>query len=107
MGRVAESTGSDSGSGICAIRQRLAGWPATPAYFRLSGVCGTECLGKTRSLPVLISQPLPFVKAFVEAIDEAIRAHQPLSPGLSMIQRSWLGLCLMGILVLDVQVFSC
>jgi hypothetical protein len=51
------------------------------------------------SLPVLISQPLPFVKAFVEAIDEAIRAHHPFSPGLSTIQRSWLGLCLMGILV--------
>jgi len=48
---------------------------------------------------VLISQPLPFVKAFVEAIDEAIRAHHPLSPGLTTIQRSWLGLCLMGILV--------
>jgi hypothetical protein len=51
------------------------------------------------SLPVLISQPLPFVKAFVEAIDEAIRAHHPFSPGLSTIQRSWLGLCLMGIWV--------
>jgi hypothetical protein len=51
------------------------------------------------SLPVLISQPLPFVKAFVEAIDEAIRAHHPFSPGLTTIQRSWLGLCLMGVLV--------
>ena len=48
---------------------------------------------------MLISQPLPFVKAFVEAIDEAIRAHQPFSPGLSTIQRRWLGLCLMGVLV--------
>jgi hypothetical protein len=50
-----------------------------------------ERLQQAWSLPVLISQPLPFVKAFVEAIDEAIRAHHPLSPGLTMIQRSWLG----------------
>ena len=99
MGRVAESTGPDSGSGVCAIRQRLAGWPATPAYFRLSGVYGMECRHQAWSLPVLVSQPLPFVKAFVEAIDEAIRAHHPLSPGLTLIQRSGLGLCLMGILV--------
>lgn len=97
MGRVAESTGPDSGSGVCAIRQHLAGWPATPAYFRLSG--SAVRLHQTWSLPVLISQPLPFVKAFVEAIDEAIRVHHPFSPGLSMVQRSWLGLCLMGILV--------
>ena len=48
---------------------------------------------------MLMSQPLPFVKTFVEAIDEAIRAHHSLSPGLSTIQRSWLGLCLMGVLV--------
>lgn len=58
-----------------------------------------ERLQQTWSVPVLISQPLPFVKAFVEAIDEAIRAHHPFSPGLSTVQRSWLGLCLMGILV--------
>jgi hypothetical protein len=54
-----------------------------------------ECLQQAWSLPVLMSQPLPFVKTFVEAI----RAHHPLSPGLSTIQRSWLGLCLMGVLV--------
>jgi hypothetical protein len=58
-----------------------------------------ESLQQAWSLPVFISQPLPFVKAFMEAIDEAIRAHHPLSPGLSTIQRSGLGLCLMGIRV--------
>ena len=98
MGRVAESTGPDSGSGVCAIRRRLAGWTATPAYSRLSGL-RYESLQQTWSLSVLMSQPLPFVKAFVEAIDEAIRAHHSSSPGLSTIQRSWLGLCLMGVLV--------
>jgi hypothetical protein len=58
-----------------------------------------ECLPQAWSVPVLMSQPLPFVNTFVEAIDEAIRAHHPLSPSLSTIQRRWLGLCLMGVLV--------
>jgi hypothetical protein len=52
-----------------------------------------EHLPQAWSLPVLISQPLPLVKTFVEAI----RAHPLLSPGLTMIQRSGLGLCRMGI----------
>jgi hypothetical protein len=58
-----------------------------------------ERLPQAWSLPGLISQPLPLGKAFVEAIDEAIRAPHPLAPGLTMIQRSGLSLCVMGILV--------
>ena len=48
---------------------------------------------------MLISQPLPFVTAFIEAINIAIQDHQPGSPGLSRTQRWWLGICLMGIMV--------
>jgi hypothetical protein len=38
---------------------------------------------------MLIGKPAPFVSAFVAAVDEAIRAHQP-NCGLSAIQRTWL-----------------
>ena len=48
---------------------------------------------------MLISQPLPFVTAFIEAISTAIQDHKPGSPGLSRTQRWWLGICLMGIMV--------
>jgi len=48
---------------------------------------------------MLISQPLPFVTAFIEAISTAIQDHKPGSPGLSRTQRGWLGICLMGIMV--------
>ncbi len=48
---------------------------------------------------MLISEPLPFVKEFIEALNAALKAHRPLGPGLSFAQRSWLGFCLMGILI--------
>ncbi len=48
---------------------------------------------------MLISDPLPFVKEFINALDAALKAHRPLGPGLSLAQRSWLGFCLMGILI--------
>ena len=48
---------------------------------------------------MLISQPWPFVTAFMEALNTALREHKPGSPGLSRTQRGWLGRCLMGILV--------
>ncbi len=41
----------------------------------------------------------PFVKEFISALDAALKAHRPLGPGLSFAQRSWLGFCLMGILI--------
>src|SRR5439155_2146 len=40
-------------------------------------------------MPMLIGKPAPFVSAFVAAVDEAIRAHQP-SFGMSAMQRAWL-----------------
>src|SRR6266446_9782659 len=37
---------------------------------------------------MIIGKPAPFVSAFVAAVDEAIRAHQP-SRGMSAMQRTW------------------
>ncbi|MGH8058862.1 MAG: IS701 family transposase, partial [Candidatus Entotheonellia bacterium] len=47
---------------------------------------------------MVIGKPLPFVSAFVEALDEAIRHHHP-GQGLSAIQRAWLAFCITAILV--------
>jgi DDE superfamily endonuclease len=47
---------------------------------------------------MLIGKPAPFVRAFVAAVDEAIRAHQP-NCGLSAIQRTWLAFCVTAVLV--------
>lgn len=48
---------------------------------------------------MLISEPLPFVKEFIGALNAALKAHSPVGGGLSLAQRSWLGFCLMGILI--------
>ena len=40
---------------------------------------------------MLISEPLPFVNEFLDALDTALKVHKPLTPGLSRTQRSWLG----------------
>jgi hypothetical protein len=47
---------------------------------------------------MIIGKPAPFVRVFVEAVDEAIRAHSP-SHGMSAIQRTWLAFCVTAILV--------
>ena len=57
--------------------------------------CGSlDCLGTL----MIIGKPAPFVSAFVEAVDAAIRAHQP-SHGMSAIQRTWLAFCVTAVLV--------
>lgn len=48
---------------------------------------------------MLISEPLPFVKEFIAALNAALQAHRPLGSGLSFAQRHWLGFCLMGIVI--------
>src|SRR5689334_1902014 len=48
--------------------------------------------------PMIIGKPAPFVSAFVAAVDEAIRAHQP-SHGMSAMQRTWLAFCVTAVLV--------
>src|SRR5436190_14923890 len=47
---------------------------------------------------MVIGKPAPFVSAFVDAVDEAIRVHSP-SHGMSTIQRAWLAFCVTAVLV--------
>ena len=47
---------------------------------------------------MIMGKPAPFVSAFVAAVDEAIRTHQP-SCGMSAIQRTWLAFCVTAVLV--------
>jgi hypothetical protein len=47
---------------------------------------------------MIFSKPLPFVSIYIEALNEAIAKHKP-GAKLSLIQRSWLSLCIMAILL--------
>ena len=47
---------------------------------------------------MLLGQPAPFVRAFVAAVDDAIRAHHP-SHAMSATQRAWLAFCVTAVLV--------
>ena len=47
---------------------------------------------------MVLGTPAPFVRAFVDTVDEAIRAHSPRD-GMSTIQRAWLAFCVTAVLV--------
>src|SRR5262249_61856979 len=47
---------------------------------------------------MLIGKPAPFVRTFIDAVDQAIRQDHPDS-GLSAMQRSWLAFCVTATLV--------
>jgi len=47
---------------------------------------------------MIIGKPAPFVSAFVDAVDAAIRAHQP-HHAMSVTQRTWLAFCITAVLV--------
>jgi hypothetical protein len=47
---------------------------------------------------MVIGKPAPFVSAFVEAVDEAIREQSP-HHGMSAMQRAWLAFCITAVLV--------
>jgi hypothetical protein len=47
---------------------------------------------------MIIGKPLPFISAFVESVDEAIRQHTP-NHGLSALQRTWWAFCLTAVLM--------
>ena len=47
---------------------------------------------------MLIGEPLPFIKNYVEKLDDAIKAHYP-EKGLTRIQRCWLSFCVTAIIV--------
>ena len=48
--------------------------------------------------PRVIGKPAPFVRAFVDAVDSAIRAHQP-QHAMSVTQRTWRSFCITAVLV--------
>lgn len=50
---------------------------------------------------MLISEPLPFVRAYLDVLDEQLRRYHGRSRGLSRIQRHWLGFCLMSMMVTE------
>ena len=47
---------------------------------------------------MIIGKPAPFVCAFIEAVDTAIRAYQP-HHAMSATQRAWLAFCVTAVLV--------
>src|SRR5262245_49779202 len=47
---------------------------------------------------MVIGKPAPFVSAFVDTVDVAIRAHNP-SHSMSAMQRAWLAFCVTAVLV--------
>jgi len=47
---------------------------------------------------MFIDKPAPFINTFIEEVDQALRKLKP-GKGLSRIQKKWLGLCLLGILI--------
>ena len=47
---------------------------------------------------MMIGKPAPFVRAFVDVVDEAMRAQSP-SHGLSAMPRTWLAFCVTAVLV--------
>jgi hypothetical protein len=47
---------------------------------------------------MILAKPAPFVSAFIEAVDDAIRQSNPNS-GMSALQRTWLAFCLTATLV--------
>src|SRR5919106_4836583 len=57
-------------------------------------MCGAPC----RETPMILAKPSPFVSAFIDAVDETIRAQSP-SHGMSAMQRTWLAFCITAVLV--------
>ena len=47
---------------------------------------------------MVIGKPAPFVRAFVDAVDATMRAHQP-HHAMAVTQRTWLAFCLTAVLV--------
>ena len=49
-------------------------------------------------MPMIFTAPLPFIKGFIDQLDQGIRDYAPRRK-LSKAQRWWLSFCLMGILL--------
>lgn len=48
--------------------------------------------------PMIMGKPAPFVSTFIDAVDDALRAHQP-HHGMSARQRAWLAFCVTAVVV--------
>ena len=47
---------------------------------------------------MIMGKPAPFVSAFIDAVDGAIRLHQP-HHGMSAMQRAWLAFCVTAVVL--------
>jgi len=56
------------------------------------------CITDRLETRMIIGKPAPFVSAFLDAVDTAMRAHQP-HHAMSATQRAWLAFCLTAVLV--------
>src|SRR4029450_6107796 len=54
---------------------------------------------------MILGKSAPFVRAFVDAVDEAIRAQSP-SHGMSGMQRTWLAFCVTAVLVTNASCWA-
>ena len=54
---------------------------------------------------MIIEQPAPFVRAFIEAVDTAMRAYQP-PHAMSATQRAWLAFCVTAVLVTNAMCWA-
>ena len=54
---------------------------------------------------MILGKPAPFVRAFVDAVDDAIRAHHP-SHAMSATQRAWLAFCVTAVLVTNAMCWA-
>jgi hypothetical protein len=55
--------------------------------------------------PMVLGQPAPFVRAFVEAVDDAMRAHHPRQT-MSATPRAWLAFCVTAVLVTNAMCWA-
>src|SRR5438874_5296324 len=60
----------------------------------LLGLWSTHCL----ETPMILGKPAPFVRAFIDAVDDAICAQHP-SHAMAATQRAWLAFCVTAVLV--------
>src|SRR6266849_9442150 len=54
---------------------------------------------------MIIGKPAPFVRAFIEAVDTAMRAYQP-HHAMSATQRAWLAFCVTAVLVTNAMCWA-
>jgi len=70
-------------------------------FYLLFGIDGERRLVKKEmigGLTMFIGKTVPFVRAFVDEVDHALRQIEP-EAGLSRLQREWIGFCLVAIMV--------